>query len=242
MDAHRKRPCPDQRERLIAVAAGDVARDFALDAHIARCEGCRAWLSRVELHVAALRDLGSVQAPRDLEGRIVASTQAGFRQDRAVQALRDLEPVRMPVDVDKAIWPTGKSAPPVLDRLVDNDLQEQTRGIARRFAGRIERLKAPRTLDARMKSAWALKSAWVRARRRSDWRWLALAAALLLVVLSVTATLYVVGRSETGRGARGGGPQIVIERVASPADLDPVLQRAFALVVGGAPNAQEKPW
>jgi len=242
MDPQSKRPCPDHRERLIAVAAGEGARDFALDAHLARCEGCRAWLVRVELHVTALRGLGSVPAPRDLEGRVVAATQAGFRQDRAVQALRDLGAVTMPVEVDRAIWPSGKSAPPVLDRLVDNDLQEQTRGIARRFAGRIERLKAPRSLDARVKTAWTAKSAWMRARRRSDWRWLALAAALVLVVLSVTATLYVVGRSETGRTQIVRGPRFRIEHVDSPADLDPALQRAFALVVGGATDAQESPW
>ncbi len=237
MDAARKSPCPDQRERLVAVATGEAARDFALDAHLARCEGCSAWLGRVELHVTTLRELGSVPAPRDLDGRVVGATQAGFRQDRAVQALRDLNRIAMPVEVDLAIWPAGKSAPPVLDRLVDRDLQEQTRGIARRFAGRIERLKAPRSLDARVHMAWSAREMWTRARRRSDWRWLTLAAALLLVVLSVTLTLYVVGRPEMKRG-----PTFVIEHVASPADLDPALQRTFAAVLGGAPDAQEKPW
>ena len=237
MDAERKSPGPDQRERLVAVATGETERDFALDAHLARCDGCRAGRGRVELHVTTLRELGSLPAPRDLDGRAVAATQAGFRQDRAVQALRDLSRISMPVEVDLAIWPAGKSAPPVLDRLVDRDLQEQTRGIARRFAGRIERLKAPRTLDARVHMAWSAREMWSRARRRSDWRWLALAAALLLVVISVTATLYVVGRREIPRG-----PTFVIERVASPAELDPVLQNAFAQVVGGAPNAEVKPW
>jgi hypothetical protein len=161
--------------------------------------------------------------------------------------LRDLGRITMPVEVDRAIWPAGKSAPPVLDRLVDRDLQEQTRGIARRFAGRIERLKAPRTLDARVHMAWTPRAMWSRAllsrtpwsrkQRRSDWRWVALAAALLLVVLSVTATLYVVGRPAAKQG-----PRIVIERVASPADLDPELRHVFALALGGAPYAQEKPW
>jgi hypothetical protein len=237
MDAPRKKPCPDQRDRLIAVATGEAERDFALDAHMARCEGCSGWLARVELHVSALRDLGSVRAPRELDGRVVAATQAGHRQDRAVEALRGLGPIAMPAEVDKAIWPAGKTAPPVLDRLVDRDLQEQTRGIARRFAGRIERLKAPRTLDARVNTVWAARAMWEKARHRSDWRWMALAAALLLVVLSVTATLYVVGRPVTKQG-----PRFVIERVASPAELDPALRETFALVVGGAPDAQEKPW
>jgi hypothetical protein len=137
MDSSAKRPCPDQRERLLAVAVGEVRPDFALDAHMARCTGCRTWLEHVERHIGLLRELPRVNAPRSLDGRAVAATQAGFRQDRAVDALHALEPVTMPIEVDLAIWPTGKAAPPVLDRLVDNDLQEQTRGIARRFAGRM---------------------------------------------------------------------------------------------------------
>jgi hypothetical protein len=230
MDLNGKSPCPDQRERLIAVATGEARRDFALDAHLARCGGCRAWLERVELHVAALRELPRMSAPRALEGRVVAATQAGYRQDRAVEALRDIAPVKMPAEVDNAIWPVGKTAPPVLDRLVDQDLQEQTRGIARRFAGRIERLSAPRTLDARVRSVWSSASA----RRSGSRRWLALAAAAMLVVLSVTGTLWFVGRKRA--------PEFVIQRVSSPAELDPVLQEAFAIAIGGAPSAQEKPW
>ena len=231
MDAPGKRPCPDQRERLLAVAVGEVRPDFALDAHLARCAGCRAWLASVELHIGALRELRRVPVPRALEGLAVAATQAGFRQDRAVDTLRNLVPVAMPLDADRAIWPVGKAAPPVLDRLVDNDLQEQTRGIARRFAGRIERLSAPRTLDARVKSAWHS------GRRRTERHWVALAGAVSLVVLGVTATLVLVGRS-----ARPSGPEFVIERVESPAELDPMLRQVFTLVLGGAPDAQEQPW
>jgi hypothetical protein len=236
MDANGKRPCPDQRERLIAVAVGDARPDFALDAHMARCSGCHTWLARVEQHIGLLRELPRVPVPTSLDGLAVAATQAGFRQDRAVDALSGLSPVTMPIEVDLAIWPTGKSAPPVLDRLVDNDLQEQTRGIARRFAGRIERLSAPRSLDARVKSVWGA-GPWHLGRRPSDRRWLALAGAVLLVVMGVTATLYFVGSS-----VRPSGPQIVIERVASPSELDPALQQAFVLVMGGAPSAQESPW
>jgi hypothetical protein len=239
MDLPGKSPCPDQRERLIAVAAGEARRDFALDAHLARCGGCRAWLERVELHVVALRELPRMSAPRELEGRAVAATQAGFRQDRAVEALRGIAPVTMPIDVDRAIWPAGKSAPPVLDRLVDQDLQEQTRGIARRFAGRIERLSAPRTLDARVKSVWSGAGA----RRSDSRRWLALAAAVMLVGLSVTGTLWFVGRQRSviQPPVEVARPEVIIERVSSPAELSPALQDAFALVLGGA-DAQEKPW
>jgi hypothetical protein len=264
MEAPGKSPCPDQRDRLIAVATGEARRDFALDAHLARCGGCRAWLGRVELQIGALRKLPRMSAPRALEGRAVAATQAGFRQDRVVETLRKITPVTMPIDVDCTIWPVGKTAPPVLDRLVDQDLQEQTRGIARRFAGRIERLSAPRTLDARVKSVWSSTGT-----RSSQRRWIALAAAVLLVVLSVTGTLWFVGRQrpidlpnlaskggvqgdgaptvpdgrpDPSRAVDSGRPEFIIQRVSSPADLDPALQHAFALVLGGAPDAQEKPW
>jgi hypothetical protein len=78
MDANGKRPCPDQRERLIAVAVGDARPDFALDAHMARCSGCHTWLARVEQHIGLLRELPRVPVPSSLDGLAVAATQAGL--------------------------------------------------------------------------------------------------------------------------------------------------------------------
>jgi hypothetical protein len=53
----------------------------------------------------------------------------------------------MPPEIDRVIWPVGAGAPPALDRLVERSLQDPTNAISRRFAGRIERLQAPRALD-----------------------------------------------------------------------------------------------
>lgn len=227
--------CPDRRDRLIAVAGGVAQRDALLDAHLVVCSGCSAYLGRAQSHVHSLTGLPRRAVPVELDGLAVAATQAGFRQDRAVNALLALSQAAMPEEVDLSIWPRGVRAPTVLDRLVDCDLQEQTNGIARRFAGRLERLRAPRALDGRVGSIHEPH----RLRRDRFTRRVALvSAALLLVALGALGTLIAMGRRTVVPVGPDSGPVIVIERVASPAELDPVLQQTFAALVGGAPDAE----
>lgn len=231
MSRLRQQACPDRRERLIAVAAGEAQRDAAFDAHVAMCAGCRGFFERVGHQVSSLSNLVRRSAPSALDGLAVAATQAGFRQDRAVDALRSLSPAAMPSEVDLAIWPQDVQAPPILDRLVDRNLAEQTNGIARRFAGRLERLQAPRLLEGRVRAAYEIGRA---RRERTQRRFALLAAAVILVALGSVGTLIVVDRFSTERAL----PQIVIERVSSPAELDPALQQMFASLVGGTPDAE----
>ena len=81
-------------------------------------------LVAAEGHVRALRSLPRLEAPSELDGRVVASLEAGFRQDRA--------------------------PPAVLDRLVAERVEAPAQGMVRSMAGRLERKQAPAELDERV--------------------------------------------------------------------------------------------
>ncbi|MDZ4773768.1 MAG: hypothetical protein SGI72_11620 [Planctomycetota bacterium] len=222
--------CPDRRDTLVAVAAGEAMRDLALEAHLIACGGCNAFLASVQTQVRALRGLTPLPAPRELHGLVVAATQAGHRQERAVAALRSIGRATMPPEVDHAIWPIGVSAPPVLDDLVNRSLQDPTHSFARRFAGRIERLSAPRDLDARVGKVYEFGA---KRRERAARRLAFATAALVLVGITVTAT-WLVARSGEVTAAE---PQFVIERVTSPEAFDPLWRSTLSGLLGGAPDA-----
>lgn len=247
MSLPRQPVCPQHRDRLVAVAGGE-ARDRALDAHVAECTGCRAFLARAQRHVFALTELARASAPRDLDGRVVAATQAGFRQDRAVRALSILTPETMPRDAELVIWQqtagaSGPSAPSALDRLVDSSLRGRGADVGERLSSRLERHRAPAELDLRVAGAYERGR---RDRVRAERRLLVVGAAALLMALLVASSLFFVdertvtaadGTLASGRAGVAPTPTIVIERVASPADLDPLLSSTFAGLVGGATDA-----
>jgi hypothetical protein len=231
MSRSRQPACPERRDVLVAVAAGESKRDLALEAHLLACSGCRGFLAGVEAQMRAFRDLERRRTPRELDGLVVAATQAGHRQDRAVRALRSIGSTPMPAEIDRAIWPAGAEAPPVLDRLVERNLQDPTHTIARRFAGRIERLQAPRALEARVTRL----SAFGRKRRDPFARQVALvAAALVLAVLTLTATWFIAKQSDVTAAE----PLFVIERVNSVEEFDPFVQGTLAGLLGGVPDVE----
>jgi len=124
-------------------------------------------------------------APLELEGRVVAAIQAGYRQDRVIAAVRGLArlpaPAALPGDlIDRALGgPDGQPrAPAVLERLVDEDLRGSSAALARRFAGRLDRRPAPRALAHRLQRT-ALSMLRTTATRRNR-----LAAAVLAVFLA----------------------------------------------------------
>lgn len=222
--------CPDRRDVLVAVAAGDVRRDLALEAHLIACVGCSAFLAGVELQMRALNSLRRPSVPRELEGLVVAATQAGHRQDRAIAALRAVGPVAMPREVDRAIWPVGDAVPPFGETLQDPTRLDPSRSIARRFAGRIERLQAPRTLDARVTSIFAAG----RLRRdRLVRRFALVVAATVLVAFTIAGTLFLADRPVVSASE----PKFVIQRVSSTSELSPLLQSTFAALAGGLSDA-----
>jgi hypothetical protein len=67
----------------------------------------------------------------------------------------------------------------VLERLVDEDLRNSSGALARRFAGRLERQRAPRVLRERLQ-----RSAWTLLRPTAARRGLFTAAALVVLLVA----------------------------------------------------------
>jgi hypothetical protein len=135
----------------------------------------------------------------------------------------------MPPEADRAIWPIGTSAPPVLHRLVDRNLQDPAHSIARRFAGRIERLQAPRALESRVTTVYALG----RGRRGGFGRQFSLVAgALVLASITIAATWFIARQNTVGAAE----PEFVIEHVKSLDAFDPFVQSTLTGLLGGVPD------
>jgi hypothetical protein len=126
------------------------------------------------------------------------------------------------------MWPDDAKAPRVLDRLVASDLEDPTHALARRFAGRLERLRAPRELDAAVKRR-SIGGRSQRSSERSFAPFLLFAAAALVLVIGLGGTLLLLQKSVTAAP----GPRMVIERVNSIDEMSPELQQMFAQISGG---------
>lgn len=226
--------CREWRELLLAAATKETPRTSALTAHLKSCAACSAALARFESHIAAMSRLAPRTAPRELDGLVVAAMQAGFRQDRAVTALSNLSRQAMPSDIRPEFHaPKIEPAPRDLDRRVIGELEDPKRAIARRLVGQLERQDVPRTLEERLAvMAGRLPSEVRRARDRR--RALAFAGSVALVLVGIVSILSFVGRGQV----EAREPRIVIERVNSPANMDPVVQATFAMVSGGVLDAK----
>jgi hypothetical protein len=117
----------------------------------------RAALRAARGHVLALRSLSRVATPASLEGLVVASLEAGHRQDRAVSLVESLEGKPAPVELDELVEGSvevrgeGLRAPHVLDRLVGERVADPEGAMVRSMADRLERLHAPDVLDERVR-------------------------------------------------------------------------------------------
>ncbi|MGD2017659.1 MAG: hypothetical protein PVJ89_06075 [Planctomycetota bacterium] len=110
-------------------------------------------LVAAEGHVRALRSLPRLEAPAELDGRVVASLEAGFRQDRAADHVAGLPRVGAPEELTERVAAEvgrGLEAPAVLDRLVAERVEAPAQGMVRSMAGRLERKQAPAELDERV--------------------------------------------------------------------------------------------
>ena len=103
----------------------------AVREHLVENEGLRQEWRQLLRQARAIRTLERVPVPSDLDGRVVASLQAGYRQERAIAHVRALPPepapreldVRMGQSADRPFAADGLDpgflkAPAVLDRLV----------------------------------------------------------------------------------------------------------------------------
>lgn len=224
-------PCSSFRDAFLA--ADPLQRDRA---HAEVCADCARWTRALEAREKALGGLERLQVPPQLEGAVVAALEAGFRQERAVGALRGLGRVASPRELDHALQgelassapaPTSLPAvrrvraPSVLADLVSEELGDPAGHRARRFVGSLSRLSAPAELAERLAAEdWA-------APRPRPVRLTALGGlALLVAVTAIGLTL---------RGERGRAPRhdFVVEVVDDPSQFSALGAGLLDGVTGG---------
>jgi hypothetical protein len=224
--------CRELRDRLIAHAGDAAAFDSDLARHVDQCASCSAIARRVAQQATALRALERNTAPLALDGRVVAACHGGHRQERTLAAVRALTRWHVPAELDAKVLDEEygrilretSTAPAVLDRLVDEDLRDPPRARARRFAGRLERLRAPRALRLRVEQTADARRVAVRRRVR-----VAAAATLVLALfVSVSAAIYWLRK-----------PKYDFEVVheTSIEGLDPMPRAMLASLTGGMLDA-----
>jgi hypothetical protein len=153
-------PCPIFRDAFLAAVPPERP-----SAHRETCAACARWARAMEAREGALSGLRRLSAPPELEGAVVAALEAGFRQERAVDALLGLGRVASPRALDHALQgelgalesPPASltaarrlSAPEVLAELVSEELADPAGHRVRRFVGSLERLSAPAELAERL--------------------------------------------------------------------------------------------
>jgi hypothetical protein len=229
--------CKELRVRLWA---GEAEPELA--SHLASCEACAALAARRAALGRALGALPRVALPSALDGAVVASLHAGHREARALFALgrvsRHSAPEELARRVDDELplgAERGVPAPSVLERLVDEDLRDPARALARRFAGKLSRLSAPACLEQRVAVALARSQAEasrvLASTERS--RRIALAgAALALLLLVWAAAPWRALRAPAEPGAR-----IEIVRAHSLDDLGPTARALVDGLAGGLLSA-----
>jgi hypothetical protein len=224
--------CQELRDRLIAHAGDAAAFEPDLARHVASCAACSALAHEIARQMIALRTLDRRRAPLELDGRVVAACHGGHRQERAVSAVRALTPWHVPAELDakvldeeygRFVRETSK-APSVLDRLVDEDLRDPPKAVAQRFAGRLERLRAPGVLRVRVERTAGKRFSMARREVR-----VAAAVALVVVLLfSMSAAIY---------WLRTPRYDFEVVRETSIEGLDPIPRAMLASLTGGAPDA-----
>jgi hypothetical protein len=173
--------CWNARDSLLENRGMPRSGDLVLNAHLGGCSDCSAFARRTASIASSLSAMARRTVPVELDGLVVAATQAGRRQDRAVRSLAALERLSTPSDLEERVLEDCRiraRAPSVLERLVDEDLRDPAAALARRFASRLDRRPAPRALHERLSG-----SARAFLRPRGSRRVLSLAAGLTLCVL-----------------------------------------------------------
>jgi hypothetical protein len=167
-----KLTCDAARDLLLESRGVVVPGAPELREHLKSCPDCADHAVRAVRVSAALSALPRARVPHELDGLAVASLHEGFRQDRAVATLRSLGRLSMPRELSgrrlrselhsgdpllhadaSDLFDAATRAPAVLDRLVDENLRRGSADAGRRFASRLDRLRAPRALRNRIESS-----------------------------------------------------------------------------------------
>ena len=141
--------CNDQREELILAASENRELNASQRDHVARCVACRALMARVAASVEALGDLTRLEAPADLEGRVVASLNAGFREDRSVRHLSTLEKLAAPNELEHSLQVADELEADLFAR-VEQELLRPEDSVGHRLPRVVDRLEVPAELEQRV--------------------------------------------------------------------------------------------
>lgn len=210
-----------------------MVADSVFAEHLAHCPSCQQALARASQLVALLRTLPRKQVPPMMEGAAVASMHAGSRQDRAVASLRSLGRMVPPPELSRAVRSNvgeGISpVPPVLERMLAEELADAGRATARRAGARLQRVRAPAELEARL--AQSFGAAASKTTRAIPWR--SSLAALCLIGLAIWTRLSS-SESELPKQARGRSIAAIEFRYAqTPETLDATSQSLIDVFTGG---------
>ena len=220
-------PCRDFLETMLEAAPVRPLVGGALEQHLASCESCRAAFERMRQLHAGFRGLPQRCAPAELDGLVVAATQAGHRQERALAHLRTSLRHEAPADLDARVGVGGAalggvrrmSAPAVLERLVDEELHDPQHALTRRYVARLQRLGPPATLGERVAGLFGTRA---QPRGRS---WLLASVALLVLAGSMWGWWKVEQNSLR--------PRFQVVYVDDIEQLDPLARDLLAGATGG---------
>lgn len=243
-------PCQAFRDALLSAGlAGGAPAE-----HTLACAACSAWTRNATRLGRDLSSLARLRAPAELEGRVVASLQAGFRQGRAAASVADLGRVSSPPELDQAVdaelegstapearedLPARLRVPGVLDRLVAEELADPTRTRARRYLGTLRRKRAPEEL--RLLVAGALQSSGssfvVKERRGTHRLTLRFALGLSAAVALVGLGSLLSNPATTVAAERASEP--IVERITDPLELSPFAAALLDGASGGILSARQ---
>lgn len=219
--------CRDFLAAMLEIAPARPAAGGALARHLEGCEECRAALERGLRLRRGIATLPGLRAPEALDGMVVAATQAGKRQERAIAHLRAALHHDAPARLEERVRAGGDllgeverlSAPAVLERLVQEELRDPQHALTRRYVARLQRLGPPATLRERVHARLSLP-------RRSRLRGVLLAGAALSVLVAAMWGWWRIGQQSLR-------PRFQVVYVDSAEELDPLAREMLSGVTGG---------
>jgi hypothetical protein len=213
---------------MLETAPERPAAEGALGEHLAGCESCRQAFARMCRIRGALEGLVHERAPAALDGLVVAATQAGQRQERALAHLRTALRHEAPARLDTRVGVAGSAilgevgrvtAPAVLERLVEEELRDPQHALTRRYVSRLQRLGPPASLRERVHQILGSP-------RRSAGRNALLAGAALAVLCAALWGWWSIGRASLR-------PRFQVVYVDDIKQLDPLAREMLSGATGG---------
>ncbi len=212
------------------------------NAHVGECADCAAWVQSTGTHVSALVGMPRLTLPAGLDEHVQGDLHDA--DARVERALRSMTPMAAPRELDHAVaalLDRGESAdeerarksarasgsgfvraldyslvPPVLERLVDEELANADAHVAERFVGNLERRPAPPELEGLVRQVFR-PSVFARVATI-----VSIAAACLVVWLAVRPT-------ESRQPRR-----LNVVRADSLSQLEPIARGLLEALGGGA--------